>query len=488
MEKENKKFNPPSFVSSDESHIRRPAPKYCEVMGVYQTSVNSDQTGSDIPPLSYIDIMPRCLSEGHIAGKIIPKFEDFSAILEGANRWLQDHPGLTVIKCETVDKRLHEAKDGSLIYELNEMLRNEPSNGFTVYVKGLRMWMKRNPKPSSETQQIGIRNIVPEKLTIELPTHGHYRSGRLVISHEVRMLGGLHPFHTYEGFEDTIIRLKGHLVDDPIPGSILTIETDSLKVCQKVKKDLNPNSTCWSEEKDKWRRDTLVVRIYYIKGEPALEEIGYEDLVPYVIDPPESDTSNHGKFENFDSMISRLGTWVSQNQGVRIVNIQQFDARVHQSHVGTSLHISSDSTDHVIDTHSERRMARALRVIHVTTPLTINSANTATDRLFLPARTGHKTFETMTQTMERVQAWLRLTDVPVLSVETVYILFHEHNVESTDYTLSEYTVHAESGGKHWLTAIRLYLSSTYTEPDPADLPPVPEYHHGLHGHGPCSIL
>jgi hypothetical protein len=62
----------------------------------------------------------------------------FSTILDGANRWLQDHPGLTVFKCETVDKRLHEAKDGTIVYEMNEMLRNESSNGFSIYVKGLR--------------------------------------------------------------------------------------------------------------------------------------------------------------------------------------------------------------------------------------------------------------------------------------------------------------------------------------------------------------
>lgn len=81
--------------------------------------------------------------------------------------------------------------------------------------------------------------------------------------------------------------------------------------------------------------------------------------------------------------------------------------------IGTSLHISSDSTDHMIDTHSERRMARTMRIFHVTTPLTINSADTATARLFLPARTGYKTFETMTQTMERVEAWLRLTGMAI---------------------------------------------------------------------------
>lgn len=54
-------------------------------------------------------------------------------------------------------------------------------------------------------------------------------------------------------------------------------------------------------------------------------------------------------------------------------------------------------------------MARTIRIFHVTTPLSVNSADTITARLFLPARTGHKTFETMTQTMSRIQAWLRVT-------------------------------------------------------------------------------
>jgi hypothetical protein len=71
-----------------------------------------------------------------------------------------------------------------------------------------------------------------------------------------------------------VLRTQKSYMTITITGSILTIETDSLKVCQKTKKDLNPNTTCWLEEKDKWRRDTLVLRVYYIKGEPALEEIG----------------------------------------------------------------------------------------------------------------------------------------------------------------------------------------------------------------------
>lgn len=46
-------------------------------MGVFQTSVKPEQKGSDIPPLSYIDIMPRCFDPGNIGAKVIPKFDDY---------------------------------------------------------------------------------------------------------------------------------------------------------------------------------------------------------------------------------------------------------------------------------------------------------------------------------------------------------------------------------------------------------------------------
>ena len=47
-------------------------------MGVYQTSVKQVQAQDpDIPPLSYIDIMPRCLKKGNIKGKVRPTFDNF---------------------------------------------------------------------------------------------------------------------------------------------------------------------------------------------------------------------------------------------------------------------------------------------------------------------------------------------------------------------------------------------------------------------------
>lgn len=73
------------------------------------------------------------------------------------------------------------------------------------------------------------------------------------------------------------------------------------------------------------------------------------------------------------------------------------------------LTVSPDSTDDMVSSFSQRRMARTLRVFHIKSSLAVTSPNTITSRLFLPARTGRRSFETMTQTMDRVDAWLRCT-------------------------------------------------------------------------------
>lgn len=54
-----------------------PPPSYEEIMGHQtQTSVQHETT-SDIPPLAYVDIMPRLLEKGNIKYKVAPKFDKF---------------------------------------------------------------------------------------------------------------------------------------------------------------------------------------------------------------------------------------------------------------------------------------------------------------------------------------------------------------------------------------------------------------------------
>jgi hypothetical protein len=46
-------------------------------MGVYQTSIKEVEISHDIPTLAYIDLMPKCISSGNIAGNVAPKFGDY---------------------------------------------------------------------------------------------------------------------------------------------------------------------------------------------------------------------------------------------------------------------------------------------------------------------------------------------------------------------------------------------------------------------------
>lgn len=57
-------------------HATAPPPSYDEVMGhTFMTPIGPNQI--ELPPLSYIDIMPHCLDTGNMQEKMAPQFEKF---------------------------------------------------------------------------------------------------------------------------------------------------------------------------------------------------------------------------------------------------------------------------------------------------------------------------------------------------------------------------------------------------------------------------
>ncbi|XP_052788293.1 uncharacterized protein LOC128223167 [Mya arenaria] len=467
----------PVPISADEAAFHVPPPSYEEVMGAYQTSF---KPGPDsLPQLAYIDIMPRCLRPGNIKGKLKPEFDNFSAVVTGANRWLADHPELSVWKCECVQTPLSTARDGSLYYDLNSMVRHDSTYGYSVYLKGLRMWLT-TAQPGSTPQQLGLRTAVPEVKTIELPNR--YRKGRIIVGDEVQTFG-YHQYTTLDGLQGTLKRLNEKLKSDPIPGRILTIGTDMVKAFDQFKLDLDPDAACWDEDKDRYSRVTQVLRIFYLQGPPGNEEIGLTDFRPQMTQRP--DNIAPGKLELFDQVMSAMGQWVTQQKGSRIVNIQQFDAIVEKT-FDNELKVETDSTDDAVWAFKDRRLAKTLRVFQVTSggQAVAQQPNHINSRLFLPARMGPKVFESMTQTMDRVDFWLRVTGANVYNVETVKLLLHETQPAGADVAASEYRIQKMTG-KYWLTAIRVYIAGPYNEPDPSQLPPVPLYKSGS---GSCTIV
>lgn len=80
--------------------------------------------------------------------------------------------------------------------------------------------------------------------------------------------------------------------------------------------------------------------------------------------------------------------------------------------IADEIEISSDSTDDVISTFQDQRFARILRVFYTTSSAVRRlPVNYISSRLFLPVRIGPKSFECMTQTMARIEAWLRVTGI-----------------------------------------------------------------------------
>lgn len=55
----------------------------------------------------------------------------------------------------------------------------------------------------------------------------------------------------------------------------MNVETTSMKACEGFKRsDLDPEKTCWTENKSEVRKYTQIIRIFFLKGHPLNEEIG----------------------------------------------------------------------------------------------------------------------------------------------------------------------------------------------------------------------
>lgn len=73
-------MDPPAVqpVSAEEVFKFLPPPSYEDIMGHQaQTSAKANISQDELPPLAYIDIMPRCLHPGNMKGKIPPEYDKF---------------------------------------------------------------------------------------------------------------------------------------------------------------------------------------------------------------------------------------------------------------------------------------------------------------------------------------------------------------------------------------------------------------------------
>lgn len=65
-------------MSAEDVFKNIPPPSYEEIMGHQTlTSAKTDVSKEELPPLAYIDIMPRCIHPGNMKGKVPPEYDKF---------------------------------------------------------------------------------------------------------------------------------------------------------------------------------------------------------------------------------------------------------------------------------------------------------------------------------------------------------------------------------------------------------------------------
>lgn len=122
------------------------------------------------------------------------------------------------------------------------------------------------------------------------------------------------------------------------------------------------------------------------------------------------------------------------------------------------LDILSDQTDDIDDGTLDRLFLKTLRVFYVTKPSTKPPPQISfvTSKLFLPVRTGEGSFESMSQTMYRIEAWLKVTGLYILQMLFLFgpilttSLPHKYNVAVTFNTTLDFRFNRVSIKTHSL--------------------------------------
>ena len=459
-------------------------PSYEEVMGQYMTSVQTTQ--QELPALAYIDIMPRLIKPGNLSVKVMPVFQPFQEIVKGANIWLAQNPGLAVWKCETVERKvLHSQGQTALLVDLDSMGYRESTWNCNCYVFGIRMWLTQRPGHQQATQEIGLINITPPTKEIEYMMRGRRRGfiGLQLYMSSCRV----QTFLTYEGLRKSIAEFNSKVKANPIPGRVLNVETATLKFAEgfgRQSAEEVAEMSSWHELSGMTgRRLTQVLRLFYVKGAPTTPQLEMEEFLP--TRAGQVGLGRPVRFAEFSDVENQAADWLRSKSDIRVLNVETREAKYNTFFdLGGMIDIDTDTTDDIDIPSFETNRVRFLRVFYTSDASSGWSyANTAlTTRIFPPVRVkGANRFETMVQTMTRIDAWLKAAGLPLFGVETVQVL----DEGPSSFKKSQYRMRGFVG-KFWVTAIRLYFAP------PPDIP-VPEYHpppptSGGSGSSTCAIL
>lgn len=336
----------------------------------------------------------------------------FSHLIALANNWLKDNIMWQVKKCETV---CFPSNAG--IADVQKMTYKG-----STFAKCLRLWLSPRLYPHAIPQQIASFAIVPN---VENPN---------AVNDDIQ--------HLVQILNEKLIRsgLNGH---------ILTVEADVAKIS---KRSVNPEDVLYVEGGN----TTKILRVYYELGQSVCENIATFVFYPQPL--PCKTPNGVQLYEDFSRVMENVCKWCSA-QIINICNIQSLPAEVIYG--------------------GEKVTLRTVRLftLQSSMPSTESYSNLTsgplTSKMFLPVQLTESLtfrhwnepplFETMKQTLVRINAWAKNNGVKIVSAETCA-------VKLTDDPQSTALSTTNKADSFHIWVIRAYVDGSYSDPDAAMCP------------------
>ena len=207
----------------------------------------------------------------------------------------------------------------------------------------------------------------------------------------------------------------------------------------------------------------LVIRIFFILGQPLHEKVGLADFAPLSL--------NRLNGESYSDILRRASLWCSQQVGVRFTNVQSIEMKLKCGELDTQ------RTSYTQHSEKSTKFAKFLRVAYVKSNMTVNLPPSPplllSYRCFPPCQLTaasllhNGTFESMSQTVTRIAAWMGLTNAAILNIETCAVPIGLGHDATYSYK------RAGEANISRVLCIRVYLDGVYEEPHSSQLPPIP---------------
>ncbi|XP_054709337.1 uncharacterized protein LOC129219042 [Uloborus diversus] len=398
--------------------------------------------------LTFIDFLPKCREPGGLFSK--PVFETFRTVVDRANEWHRLNPQWEIKTCESVE---FKNKGENVDYE--KMTYFEHGEGETWFIRGLRLWIVKRDSTNERIREIGFINIVPEERS---------EKGRFSTS--------------FERLQDVISKFNSKITENPIPGRIVTIESQEMKMTTMG--EFDPDQSNWEERGNMNKRFIFIIRIFFEIMNGIPEEIGVADFSPDVV--KKRGIFSLPEYEPFSNVVKKASDWCAQHTGLKFVNAQSLEIKIPADSSGDDV-----DTQKMHYTEHGSRSTFYIRIVRVAYTKIVQDVNISkkqpssltqlTCKTFVPEQlsTGLfvPEFENLTKTKQRISAWVKATGALVVSAETAAVRVSTGG-EAKHGPEASFTFNETEKDEYWIFVIRLYLNGQYNDPPSNLLPPLTE--------------